>query len=55
MQVLDAHPLDNIRNTNTVRYVMRNGRLYDAFTLDEIWPRQVKRSTSQWWMARERQ
>ena len=37
--VLDANPLDDIRNTNRVRYVMKNGRLYDADTLDETWPR----------------
>ena len=36
--VLEANPLDDIRNTNTVRYVMMNGRLYDGDTLDEIWP-----------------
>ena len=40
--VLDANPLENIRNSNTVRYVMKNGRLYDGNTLDEIWPRQKK-------------
>ncbi len=34
--VLDANPLENIRNTNTVRYTMVNGRLYDAFTMNEI-------------------
>ncbi len=34
--VLDANPLDNIRNTNTIRYVMLNGRLYDATTLAEL-------------------
>ena len=38
--VLDANPLDNIRNSNTIRYVMKNGRLHDASSLDEIWPRQ---------------
>ena len=37
--VLDADPLDDIRNTNRIRYVMKNGRLYDAETLDETWPR----------------
>jgi len=37
--VLDANPLENIRNTNTIRYVMKNGRLYDGNTLDEVWPR----------------
>ena len=40
--VLDANPLENIRNTNTVRYVVKNGRMYDGNTLDEIWPRQRK-------------
>jgi len=38
--VLDANPLEDIRNTNTIRSVMKNGRLYDGNTLDEIWPRQ---------------
>ncbi len=36
--VLDANPLENIRNSNTIKYVMKNGRLYDGNTLDEIWP-----------------
>ena len=34
--VLDGNPLDDIRNTNTVRYTMINGRLYDAVTMNEI-------------------
>lgn len=38
--VLDLNPLENIRNTNSVRMVMKNGRLYDGNTLDEIHPRQ---------------
>ena len=37
--VLDANPLDDIHNTNTIRYVMKNGRLYEGATLDEIYPR----------------
>lgn len=40
--VLDKNPLDNIRNSNSIRYVMKNGRLYDGNTLDEIAPRQKK-------------
>jgi Tol biopolymer transport system component/imidazolonepropionase-like amidohydrolase len=40
LQVLDANPLDDIKNTNTVRYVMKNGRLYEAGNMTEIWPRQ---------------
>jgi hypothetical protein len=46
--ILDANPLDNIRNTNTVRYVMKNGRLYDGDTLDELWPRQQKAPAEAW-------
>ncbi len=36
--VLDGNPLDDLRQTNTVRYVMKNGELFDASTLDTIWP-----------------
>ena len=38
--VLDKNPLENLRNSRTIKYVMKNGRLYDGETLDEIWPRQ---------------
>ena len=38
--ILDADPLQNIRNTREIHAVMKNGRLYDADTLDEMWPRQ---------------
>jgi hypothetical protein len=38
--VLDANPLDDIRNTLKIAYVMKGGRLYDDDTLDEVWPRQ---------------
>jgi imidazolonepropionase-like amidohydrolase len=40
--VLDANPLENIRNTSSVHYVMKNGRMYDGNTLDELYPRQRK-------------
>jgi imidazolonepropionase-like amidohydrolase/Tol biopolymer transport system component len=33
--VLDRNPLENVRNTESVRWVMLNGRLYDARTLNE--------------------
>jgi cytosine/adenosine deaminase-related metal-dependent hydrolase len=48
--ILDANPLENIRNTNTIRYVMKNGRLYDANTLAEVWPRQ-RELGKPWWVA----
>ena len=50
--ILDANPLDDIRNTLAIAQVMKNGRLYDAATLDEVWPRQ-RRLPAQWF-ARER-
>ncbi len=46
--VLEANPLDDIRNSNTIRYVMKNGRLYDGDTLDEIWPRQLTAADEPW-------
>ncbi|HEX9581463.1 MAG TPA: amidohydrolase family protein [Gemmatimonadales bacterium] len=46
--VLDRNPLENIRNSNTIRYVMKNGRLYDGDTLDEIYPRQRKAGPFHW-------
>lgn len=48
MVVLDRNPLDNIRNTSAIRYVMKNGRLYNGNTLDEIWPRQKKAGPFYW-------
>jgi imidazolonepropionase-like amidohydrolase len=36
--VLTKDPLVDLRNTNTLRYVMKNGRLYDANTLAELHP-----------------
>lgn len=39
LQILDKNPLENIHNTASVRYVMKNGRLYRANDLTEIWPR----------------
>jgi Tol biopolymer transport system component len=47
--VLDADPLEDIHNTNTLRFVMKNGRVYDANTLDEIYPRQRPLETQWWW------
>jgi imidazolonepropionase-like amidohydrolase len=38
--VLDEDPLVDLRNSVNLRYVMKNGRLYDANTLAEEWPRQ---------------
>ncbi len=34
--IMDKNPLDNIQNTESIRYTMINGRLYDAETMNEI-------------------
>jgi hypothetical protein len=47
--VLDANPLEDIHNTNTVRFVMKNGRLYEGETLNEVWPRQRTLPRMWWW------
>lgn len=40
LQILDKNPLDDIGNTLSIRYVMKNGRLYQSDDLTEVWPRQ---------------
>ena len=37
--VLGRNPLEDIGNTTSVTQVMVNGRLFEAETLDETWPR----------------
>lgn len=39
--ILDANPLDDLRNTNSISHVMKNGRLYNANTLDQVYPQKV--------------
>ena len=47
--VLSKNPLLDIHNTNTIKYVMKNGELYDADTLDRILPTPRKMSPDWWW------
>lgn len=46
--VLDKNPLEDIRNTEFVKYTMVNGRLFDAETMNEIGNYDKKR-TKFWW------
>ncbi|WP_047415887.1 amidohydrolase family protein [Cellulophaga sp. Hel_I_12] len=48
MVVLDKNPLDDIRNSNSVHYVIKNGRIYEANSLDEVWPLEKKAETFYW-------
>ncbi len=49
LQILDENPLDDIENSTSIRWVMKNGRLYEADTLDEVWPRQRPLPNQWWW------
>ncbi|GAB4189262.1 MAG: hypothetical protein OHK0057_20940 [Thermoflexibacter sp.] len=40
--------LENIRNSNTLKYVMKNVRLYDANNLNEVFPRKKKADKFEW-------
>ena len=47
--VLDRNPLENLRNTTAIRYVMKNGEMYEAETLDQVWPARKKLPRQYWW------
>lgn len=47
MVVLDRDPLVDVRNALAISAVMKNGRLYDAATLDEIYP-EPRKLPKQW-------
>ena len=47
--VLDEDPLENIRNTNSICYVIKNGVVYKGDTLTEIWPQHRERSWLEGW------
>ena len=43
--VLDANPLENIRNSEQVKYTILNGRVYDSATMNEVGNYDVERSS----------
>jgi len=47
--VLEKDPLEDIRNTNTIRYVMKNGELFEGNTLDQVWPEKKPLQPLWWW------
>ncbi|SIO01970.1 amidohydrolase family protein [Algoriphagus halophilus] len=46
--IMDSNPLENIRNTNSISHVVKNGRIYDGNTLDEVYPTPRKMDVSPW-------
>jgi hypothetical protein len=47
--ILDRSPLEDIHNTNTVHWVMKNGELFEGDTLDQVWPEQKKLEPLWFW------
>jgi hypothetical protein len=47
--VLDKNPLQDIRNTNTISFVMKNGELFEGDTLTQVWPSQKVLEKMYWW------
>lgn len=48
--IFDKDPLESLRNTTAIKYVMKNGRLYEGETLNEVWPR-VRPLPAQLWQT----
>jgi len=47
--VLNQNPLDDIHNTNTIQFVMKNGELFEGDTLNEVYPEQKPLAPLWWW------
>lgn len=47
--LLDENPLEDIRHTNTICFVMKNGELFEGDTLDRIWPSPKRLEHQYWW------
>lgn len=47
--VLDKDPLKDIHNSNSIRWVMKNGEMFEGETMDQVWPAQKKLEKMYWW------
>lgn len=46
--VLDKNPLDNIQNSQSLRYVIKAGNVWEAETLNQVWPVKKELGPSYW-------
>ena len=46
--VLKSNPLEDIRRTTDIRWVMQGGIVRDGMTLDEVWPA-ARPYGNRWW------
>ena len=47
--VLDSDPLEDIRNTEDLALVVKGGEVFEADTLDQVWPDEVRLPAQWWW------
>ena len=52
--ILNSNPLDDIRNSKDLEFILKNGYMYEAETLDEVFPNQKELPTF-WWQNNEPQ
>jgi hypothetical protein len=46
--ILEKNPLEDLRKSNTLTHVVKNGRVYNADNLNEVWPREQKAKAFDW-------
>jgi len=49
--VLDADPLADLRNVERIRYVVKNGEMFEGETMDRVWPGEAPRPRFYWQSA----
>ena len=47
--VLNSNPLDDIRSSADIQFVMKGGALYEGDTLNQVWPRHRELPDQWWW------
>ena len=47
--ILNKNPLDDIHNTDTIRYVMKDGELFEGDTLNQVWLVEKPLAPLWWW------
>lgn len=53
--VLNANPLDDIKNSTKIRYVIKDGFIYDGGTLTRVWPTRAELKPWPWQTEVERE
>jgi Tol biopolymer transport system component len=47
--IFDKSPLEDIHNTNTIHWVVKNGEVFEGDTLNQVWPEQKKLEPLWFW------